>query len=41
MIEEFVSLKNDFDKIKNFGWIKEKQKGLGSCGYTFERIRWE
>ena len=38
MHEEFVSLKTKFNKIRDIGWIKEKQKGLGAGGYTFERL---
>ena len=38
MQEEISILKREFERIKNIGWIKEKCKSLGSCGYTFEKM---
>ena len=38
MIDELKSLQEKFEMIKEMGWIKEKRKGLGSCGYTFETL---
>ena len=36
MKDEIISLKTEFEKIKSMGWVKEKRKSKGSCGYTFE-----
>ena len=38
MQEEIKSLNKQFERIRDIGWIKERTKGLGSCGYTFERL---
>ena len=38
MQEEIISLNKQFERIRDIGWIKERIKGLGSCGYTFERL---
>ena len=38
MDDTINSLKAEFDRIKNLGWIKEKRKSTGSCGYTFESL---
>ena len=38
MIEEFNDLKEEFERIKNIGWVKERIKAKGSCGITFERL---
>ncbi len=35
---EIESLKQEFETIKNLGWVKEKRKCKGSCGYTFETL---
>ena len=36
MINEIESLKKEFERIRDIGWIKERRKCKGSCGYTFE-----
>ena len=38
MQEEIKSLNKQFERIRDIGWIKERTRGLGSCGYTFERL---
>lgn len=38
MHEEFISLNKQFERIRDIGWIKERSKGLGSCGNTFESL---
>ena len=38
MIEEIKRLEEDFNRIKNLGWIKEKRHGLSSMGCTFEDL---
>ncbi len=38
MNEKINELKQEFEIIKNIGWIKEKRKSNGSCGYTFETL---
>lgn len=38
MQEEIKSLNKQFERIRDIGWIQERTKGLGSCGYTFERL---
>ena len=38
MTEEINYLCNEFNRIKNIGWIKERCKGKCSCGYTFEQM---
>lgn len=38
MIKEVIDLENEFNRIKNLGWVKEKCKGLNSMGYTFETL---
>ncbi len=38
METDINSLKNEFERIKNMGWIKERRKGTGSSGYTFESL---
>ena len=36
MIEDLVSLKLKFEKIKKMGWIESMRKGTTGIGYTFE-----
>lgn len=38
MQEDINTLKKEFMNIKNLGWVKEKRKSKGSCGYTFETL---
>ncbi len=38
MQNNIVNLKKEFERIKSIGWIKEKVKGNGSCGLTFEEL---
>jgi len=38
MIEEMKMFQQKFETIKEIGWIKERQHGKGSCGYTFESL---
>ena len=38
MQEKIDNLRHEFEVIKNMGWIKEKRKSKGSCGYTFETL---
>jgi hypothetical protein len=38
MTDEIIEFQRIFEKIKRKGWIKEKQNGKGSCGYTFESL---
>lgn len=38
MKDNFLTLKKEFEKIKNRGWIEEKRKYKGAAGYTFETL---
>lgn len=38
MTEEIIKLRNEFERIKSIGWIKEIRKAKGSCGDTFEAL---
>ena len=38
MINVISNLENEFNRIKELGWVKEKRKGLSSIGYTFEKL---
>ena len=38
MQENINKLLSEFERIKEMGWIKEKRKGLGGCGYTLETL---
>ena len=38
MKNTIIDLENEFKRIKELGWIKEKCKGLNSMGYTFESL---
>lgn len=38
MKEKIELLNNEFERIKNVGWILEKRKCKGSAGYTFEAM---
>ena len=38
MHNKIVLLKNEFERIKSLGWVKERRKSKGSCGYTFEAL---
>lgn len=38
MKSEIERLKEEFEQIKNRGWILEKTKGKGSCGILFEEL---
>ena len=38
MIEDIISLKAKFNKIKNMGWIESKRKGTTGICYTFETL---
>ena len=38
MIEDIVSLKEKFNKIKNIGWVESMRKGTTGIGYTFETL---
>lgn len=38
MQENINELKREFERIKNIGWVKERIKGKGSGGITFEEL---
>lgn len=38
MIEDLISLKLKFEKIKKMGWIESMRNGTTGIGYTFERL---
>ena len=38
MIDDYISLKEKFNNIKNMGWIESKRKGTTGIGYTFETL---
>ena len=38
MIDDIVYLKNEFQRIKNMGWIESKRQGTTGIGYTFETL---
>ena len=38
LINNISKLNNEFNAIKNMGWIKEMRKGPTNIGYTFETL---
>lgn len=38
MEENILKLNNEFERIKNMGWIEEKKQYIGASGYTFEAL---
>lgn len=38
MIDDLVSLKEKFEKIKSMGWIMSQRHGTTGIGYTFEKL---
>ena len=38
MIQEINYLRQEFNQIRDIGWIKERCKGKCSCAYTFKQI---
>ena len=38
MIEDLITLKEKFKKIKNKGWVESMRKGTTGIGYTFEKL---
>lgn len=38
MQKEIEKLKEEFERIKNIGWIEEKRHGFTAIGYTFESM---
>ena len=38
MQESILGLQKEFERINNLGWIKEKRRGKGAAGYTFEEL---
>ena len=38
MIEDLIQLKNQFNKVKNMGWVQSMRRGTTGIGYTFETL---
>lgn len=38
MLDDLIALRNQFEKVKNMGWVESKRKGTTGIGYTFESL---